>query len=204
MGAPTRPYVSSSRTVNPIVRLGASSESVTWRNRMIHADFPQRVRVGGQSKLALGRALREHNVRLNQAADALFSDDRFTTLEYETTIDIECLTVGGLGFPDGATYEQLVARGRDRGLVECPLELGPHLRLQFLSQPEGSVGFPSTQHRAPPGSITVASSPLDEFDETPKGFYLRCIEGVLWLRGYWCSPDNLWRPEDVLVFAKTL
>ena len=98
-------------------------------------------------------------------------------------IEIAALSVAGLGFGEGATYEQLTARALESGLVECPLELGPHLRMQFLNQPEGSAGFPATQHRAPPGSITVASSPLDDSDETPKGFYLRRIDGVLWLQG---------------------
>jgi hypothetical protein len=111
-------------------------------------------------------------------------------------------TVADLGFVEGATYQQLTARALESGLVECPLELGPHFRLQFLDQPEGSAGFPATKHRAPPGSITIASSPLDDCEETPKGFYLRRIDGVLWLRGYWSWSDNIWRPEDVLVFSR--
>ena len=107
-----------------------------------------------------------------------------------------------LGFGGGATYEQLTARALESGLVECPLELGPHLRVQFLDQPEGVAGSSSTPHRAPPGSITVASRPLDASDETPKGFYLRCVQGVSWLRGYRSWPGHLWSPEDVLVFAR--
>lgn len=170
---------------------------------MIHSNVPKQVRVGGQSKSELSDALREHRVQLNPAADALFKDDRFTTLAEETTIEIECLSIAELGFSSGATYDQFIARGRDRGLAECPLELGPHFRLMFMNQPEGAVGFPATENRAPPGSLTIASAPLDGLDETPKGFYLRCIEGVCWLRGYWASRDNLWLPEDILVFAKS-
>lgn len=169
---------------------------------MLPAVLPKHVRVGGLSKLELSSALRQRDVQLNAAADALFEDVRFTTLAREKTIEIASLSVAELGFPEGATYAELIARGHDRELVECPLELGPHLRLQFLNQPEGSVGFPSTEHQAPPGSITIASSPLDEFDETPKGFYLRRIDGVLWLRGYWSSSDHVWSAEDVLVFAR--
>ncbi len=169
---------------------------------MLDAILPKYVRVGGMGKSDLAKALREHNVQLNSAAEALFEDDRFTTLTQTTNIEIACLSVADLGFPEGATYDQLIARALNWGLVECPIELGPHLRLQFTDQPEGSVGFPATKHRAPPGSITVASSPLDGLDETPKGFYLRRINGALCLRGYWSSSDNLWRTEDVLVFAR--
>ena len=152
-------------------------------------------------KQELIQELRKHNVLLNQAAEALFEDRRFTTLRQRKVIEITCLSVADLGFVEGATYQQLTARALESGLVECPLELGPHFRLQFLDQPEGSAGFPATKHRAPPGSITIASSPLDDCEETPKGFYLRRIDGVLWLRGYWSWSGNIWRPEDVLVFS---
>jgi hypothetical protein len=153
-------------------------------------------------KRALLQALREHNVQLNKAAEALFEDHRFSPLTESKVIEIAFVSVADLGFADGATYEQLTARARESGLIECPLELGPQLRLQFLDQPEGSAGFPATQHRAPPGSITVASSPLDERDETPKGFYLRRIDGVLWLRGYWSWPGHIYSPDGVFVFAR--
>ena len=90
----------------------------------------------------------------------------------------------------------------ESALVECPLELGPHLRMQYLDQPEGGDGSPLTHGRAPAGSITVASFPLDESDETPKGFYLRRVDGVLWLRGYWSWAGHVWGPTDLLLFAR--
>src|SRR5262249_26290675 len=127
---------------------------------------------------------------------------RFTTVSQAKVIKIAFRSVAELGFAEGATYQQLTARAIELGLIEAPLELGPHLRLQFLNQPEGSVGAVTTQHRAPSGSITVASSPLDDSDQTPKGFYLRRIDGVLWLRGYWSWPGHMWSPEDVLVFSR--
>jgi hypothetical protein len=164
--------------------------------------LPSAVRVGGMDKRELVQTLREHNVQLNQAAETLFDDRRFTPLGQSQIIEIAVLSVADLGFGEGATYEQLTARALESGLVECPLELGPHLRVQFLDQPEGSAGFPATKHQAPPGSITVASSPLDDCYETPKGFYLRRINGVLWLRGYRSWPGHIWSPEDVLVLSR--
>ena len=93
-------------------------------------------------------------------------------------------------------------RSAELGLSLCPLELAPHLRLQYLDQPEGYSGHPPSQHRAPPGSITVASAQLSEDDDLPKGFYLRRIEGVLWLRGYRCGAEHIWSPEDHFVFCR--
>jgi len=39
-------------------------------------------------------------------------------------------TVEQLGFPNGATTEQIYQRAQDLGLELCPAEVGPHLRLQ--------------------------------------------------------------------------
>jgi len=161
------------------------------------------VHVGGVEKQELLQRLRAREVQLNRAADMLFEDPRFVPLRQTQVVEIVTLSVEELGFGEGATYGQLIARALESGLTECPLELGPHLRMQFLDQPEGSAGLPATHGRVPPGAITVASSPLDEKDETPKGFYLRRIDGVLWLRGYWSWPGHVWNPEDLLVLARS-
>jgi hypothetical protein len=164
--------------------------------------IPSAVSIGGLSKSELRAALREHNAQLNQAAAALFEDPRFTTLGGRQVVEIAALSIAELGFGEGATYGQLIARALESGLVECPLELGPYLRMQFRDQPDGADGKPLTHGRAPPGSITVASQPLDDSDETAKGFYLRRVDGVLWLRGYWSWPGHIWSPEDVLLFSR--
>jgi len=164
--------------------------------------MPSVVRLGGVDTLELLQDLRMHKVQLNRAADMLFEDRRFVPLVQSQVVEIATLSVAELGFGKGATYGQLTARARECGLAECPLELGPHLRMQFLDQPEGSAGLPATPHCVPHGSITVASAPLDERDETPKGFYLRRIDGVLWLRGYWSWAGHTWNPEDRLVFVR--
>jgi hypothetical protein len=114
------------------------------------------------------------------------------------------LSVAELGFSEGATYPQITARALEAGLTECPLELGPHLRVQFPDQLEAPTATPSTVRRAPPGSIIVASPPLDDEVFTPRGFYLRRLGGALWLRGYWSSIDHVWAAPDVFVFSRGL
>jgi hypothetical protein len=163
---------------------------------------PTTVRIGGMRRSELLGALRERNVLLNDAATALFGDRRFTTLGERRVIELAALSVGDLGFAEGATYAALVARALEAGLVECPLETAPHLRLQLTEQPDASDGLPMTHGRAPPGSITVASTPLDDEDESPKGFYLRHVDGVAWLRGYRSWAGHVWSREDVLVFSR--
>jgi len=164
--------------------------------------MPRVVRVGGASRPELLALLRERDIQLNPYAEALFADARFTTLPREHRVEISALSVGELGFGGGATYRQIVARALEAGWVECPLELGPHLRLQYSDPPDGDDGLPLTHGRAPTGSITVASPPLDHDDDTPKGFYLRRVGGALWLRGYRSWAGHVWSPGDVLVFSK--
>jgi hypothetical protein len=162
---------------------------------------PRTIRIGGKSKRELLEALLEHGVELNEAGKALFARDEFVTSEAPSALETVELTVASLGFANGATSDELFDRAAGLGLSPCPLELAPHLRLSYLDQPEGHSGHPPTQHRAPPGSVTIASRPIHGDDEVPKGFYLRRINGVLWLRGYRAGSEHVWSPEDRLVFV---
>lgn len=165
--------------------------------------FPTRMaRIGGVPKVELLSRLQGAGVLLNDAAQALFADARFTTSSVSSLVETIQVSVAALGFPDGATFAMVVKRAATNGLLLCPLELGPHLRLQFTDQPEGSLGQLASKHCAPPGSLTLASAAVSEDDETPKGFYLRRIEGDLWLRGYQSWPGHNWSPQDVFVFVR--
>jgi hypothetical protein len=151
------------------------------------------------SRLELLAAMQKHEIALNEAASTLFAMDAFTTAEGPSIVESVEIAVADLGLARAATTHAIHGRALQLGMALCPLELGPHLRLQYRDQPEGHVGHPRSEHRAPPGSLTIASAPLGD-DEVPKGFYLRRIHGVLWLRGYRSGPEHLWSPEDRFVF----
>ena len=159
------------------------------------------IQIGGLGKHELLEALREAGVELNEAARTLFAHEHFTPFETPSIIRTTEVSVADLGLPQGGTMPDIATRAADRGLFPCPLELGPHLRLQYLDQPEGHVSHPETRHTAPPGSLTVVSTPIADDEDVPKGFYLRRIDGILWLRGYRASLDHVWGPGDRLVFA---
>lgn len=160
------------------------------------------VRIGGTTKAELLQCLAKAGVQINPAGHQLFADERFRTLKLPSIVESVQTTVAGLGLSRGGTFAHILEAAAEHGLSVCPLELGPHLRLVLLDQAEGALGFTQTPHRAPPGSITVASAPLSEDDETPKGFYLRRIEGTLWLRGYKSWSGHVWGPEDMFLFAR--
>jgi hypothetical protein len=159
-------------------------------------------RIGGVGKPQLIELLTRSDVSLNDAARTLFASNLFTTLPDPILVSCVELSVLDLGFDAGATFPELQQSAESMGYILPPVELGAHLRLQYSTQPEGHLGMPATEHKAPPGSITIASPPLAEDDSFPKGFYLRRINGVLWLRGYCSGLDHVWSPEDRLVFQQ--
>lgn len=159
------------------------------------------VAIGWSSKTQLLSQLTTAGVELNEAAQALFASELFNVLETTQSLTTVELSVGQLGFSQGATQPQLFERALSLGWQLAPVELGPHLRLQYLDQPEGFWGHPETKHQAPPGSIQIASAPLSEDDQFPKGFYLRRIKGVLWLRGFWSDLQHVYQSTDRFVFC---
>ncbi|TBX54336.1 helicase [Bacillus mycoides] len=171
----------------------------------IYPDCPiitRTVEVGGLTKSQLIQKLQQYSILMNEYGERLLADDKFTTSNTKYSLQTVELTVIDLGFPDGATTAQLLKRASELGLELCPLELGPQLRLEYLVQPEGYLGNASQQHQAPSGSITIASEILTKDDDFPKGFYLRRINGVLWLRGYIADHLHVWKPEDHFIFVK--
>ncbi|MDO3410587.1 helicase [Saccharibacillus sp. CPCC 101409] len=154
------------------------------------------------TKPKLIQELQSRCISLNTYAEQLLGDDRFTVSETKYSVLTVELSVRDLGFTDGATTERIFAKAAELGLALCPLELTPHWRLQYLDQTEGHSEAEAQGHQAPSGSVTVASEPLSADDDFPKGFYLRRIDGVLWLRGYRADRLHVWNAHDRFVFMK--
>ncbi|GGI10828.1 helicase [Gottfriedia solisilvae] len=160
------------------------------------------VEVGGLTKSQLIMKLQENSILLNEYGELLLANEKFTTSDTKYSLETVELTVSNLGFFFGATTAQIFKRASELGLGLCPPELGPYLRLEYLDQPEGNFGS-SMQHQAPSGSITIASEVLTEDEDFPKGFYLRRINGELWLRGYRADHLHVWNPGDHFIFCQT-
>jgi len=160
------------------------------------------VEVGGLTKAELVQELKRHSISMNEFGERLFADDRFTTSETSYRLKTVELTVRDLGFPDGATTAQIFERASELGLELCPLELGPHLRLQYLDQPEGchldKANIPGS------GAITIASKKIAEEEGFPNGFYLRRLADGLWLRGYHATPAAVFAGENHFIFGLPL
>ncbi|PYZ97011.1 helicase [Alteribacter lacisalsi] len=161
------------------------------------------IELGGLSKHQLLQRLRERAIFINEYGEMLITDEKFTTSETKYCIETVEISVGSLGFPNGANTAEIFERAKVLGLYLCPLELGPYLRLEYIEQPEGNTGTSSQQNQAPRGAITVATETLYDDDDFPKGLYLRRINGDLWLRGYIADDLHIWNHNDHFVFCLT-
>ncbi len=168
--------------------------SATGVHRLIH--------IGGTSKTDLLSRLHAAGVQLNHYATALFADPRFVITQTPSCLGTVEVAVRELGLPDGGTFDLVSQRASSHGLTLCPLEVGPFLRLQLLDQPDDPFGHTGFHGRAPPGAITIASSPISDDEDDPRGFYLRRVGGVLWLRGYRSWAGHILSSDDRLIFCQ--
>lgn len=160
-------------------------------NKIINLEY------GGLSKEALFIKLSSFDIQLNEYANQLFLNDLFIYSNEKKQISVVITKIKDLSFKKGATIPQIQEVLKNYSLSECPLEVAPYLRLLLKEQEEVKE---KTINQNPKGSLTIFSKPLINDDNFPKGFYLRKIDGKLCLRGYRCSLDYLWDPEDELIF----
>lgn len=155
--------------------------------------------VGGLTREQLREALAEAGVRLNAYAETLLAGAAFALHPPRVATIVE-RSVAELGLTHGGTLPAVFDAAQADGLDLCPQQTGPYLRLALTTQAD-AVGDVSSSGRAPVGSLTVASAPFVADHDFPKGFYLRVLDGVPWLRGYRCDDEHVWSPSDRFVFA---
>lgn len=106
------------------------------------------------------------------------------------TVSLVHLSVEGLGFPQGATTQQIFDRAQELGLELVPSETGPRLRLAYSNQPNGEYLYM--------GMKQIAAS-----DGHPHVFEVdRSEDGETWLLDDWARPDDGWDADHRFVFRK--
>ncbi|THJ64662.1 hypothetical protein E8P82_14490 [Arthrobacter echini] len=137
------------------------------------------VRVGGRSRTETIQALRDAGVQLNAYAETLLAHPAFDA-PVSRTLRIVERTVEQLGLARGGIQSHVFAAAKNQGLDLCPLVTGPYLRLAKMAQANAPDSVLSAG-RGPTGAIHIASEPVSEDVEYPKGFYLRVIDEQPWL-----------------------
>ena len=104
-------------------------------------------------------------------------------------MDLVVLSVGELGFKDGAHYSDICARAVEIGLELCPAEVGPALRLTYGDQPKNEW-------------LRIATEAITDLDGYHFIFAVEHSDGELWLRGYYGHPGSFWYVVHRFVFVR--
>lgn len=161
---------------------------------------PLKVTVGGASRGELAERLRRQGVSLNAHAETLLAGPAFDERAGDVMHVVD-RTVAELGLPDGGTLRDVFDAAGVVGLELCPADAAPYLRLAWTLQANSTDSLLS-MGGSPQGAVKVASVPLSDDAEYPKGFYLRVVDGVPWLRGYRCDDEYRFAADDRFAFRR--
>lgn len=154
--------------------------------------------IGGLSRQDIEKRLAAASVELNDYARVLLAHKIFDSVSLAEPVNFASFRLQDLGLRQPATLKTIFERATSRGLALCPPAAGPYLRLATLDQ-QNSVNAVLSAGKNPSDSLTISSLPLGG-DDFPKGFYLRVVDGVPWLRGYRCDDAYEFAPEDAFIF----
>lgn len=104
-------------------------------------------------------------------------------------LELIVVTVGALGFQDGARREDIYKRAISLGLALCPLEVGPQLRLQYIDHPNGE-------------RLHVAMESIVASDGRSWVFDVGRDDGVHWLDLRVDKSDKVWDAARQFVFTR--
>lgn len=100
-----------------------------------------------QKEIALGtgpktaqefeEAMKVKGYQVSSWAKDMMERPTFNVSTEQKKVDLVVVSVGSLGFPDGAQYSEIQKRAQELGLELAPAEVGPQLRLQYDDQPNG-------------------------------------------------------------------
>lgn len=161
--------------------------------RITTPHFPvwKTIKVGTHKSVAdLEAATLNAGFRIGDWAHDVLTGSAFTLAEHEFELNLVRLTVGELGFKDGAHRTNIYKRALELGLKLCPLEVGPQLRLQYSDQPKL-------------GSLQIAMKPQRDSEGHESQFrVVHGGDGFAWLVGDHKHPDDFWKENEYFIFVK--
>jgi len=160
----------------------------------IYTSFPEdRIRkrtieIGGESKETLEQKMKAQNIMISDNAKSMLDSKDFITSKEKYSFDTLRLTIRELGFPDGATVDQIYKKADELGLDLCPSEVGPQYRLEHMDQPMNDY-------------LLISMKQITDSGGDPYVFGLSRDDVGLWLGGRWARPRNHWLGDRGIVFS---
>jgi hypothetical protein len=144
--------------------------------------------IGGKTKDSLVSELQKKDIYISDYAKDLLNSPDFKTSKSTEELDLVRLTVGDLGFTNGATTDQIYSKAEEFGLGLCPAEVGPHLRLEYDDQPSGDWMY-------------IAMKQIADRDGYPGVFLLYRNGAELELYARHAEPSYRWNADRQFVFS---
>lgn len=175
----------------------------------IYTKFPERridkfnMTIGERSKNQIQKELDERgkiedNDNPNHIANYaqwMLDHQDFKISKEKKDIKLIKLSVADLGFPNGATFKEIIDKGKEMGLEMCPPEVGPFLRLDY----EKLIGHDQPQKEW----IAVAMNTISDSDGGPRVFCVsRSGSGERCLEYDWAGPGSHFDSDNGFLFAR--
>ncbi len=108
-------------------------------------------------------------------------------LKQKEEIDTVSFSVEQLGFPKGATFQEIYEKAKEFNLELCPPQIGPELRLSYTDQPNGEW-------------LIIAMDPISDRGGAPDLFWVGRARSESWLDTAFGRLSYKWSGDDRFVF----
>ncbi len=133
------------------------------------------------------KAIKKSGMKIGDWANDILGKPVFKTATEEIEVDLVVISVGELGFKDGAKRENIYVRAKELGLQLCPNEVGPQLRLQYKNQPNGEW-------------LVIAMEPIADSVGHLRLFAVAHDDDGQWFDSCDGHPDSVWNAHSRFVF----
>jgi hypothetical protein len=146
-----------------------------------------KITIGGKTQEQLEEELRQQGNQISPDAQSMLHSKDFTTKERKEQNILIRLSVTDLGFPQGATTDEIFNKAQELGMELCPPETGPQWRLQYQDQPMNEW-------------VRIGMKQITDSGGYLNVFHLARDSGGLWLSDAWAEPAGRWGLSDTFVF----
>jgi predicted peroxiredoxin len=147
--------------------------------------FKKTIELSVKSSEEYTKELTEQGFKIYSYAQDMLN--KLESLKQKEKIDLVLFSVEQLGFPKGATLQQIYDKAKEFGLELCPPQVGPELRLNYKDQPMDEY-------------LVIAMNSIDDRDGYPKLFYVNHYSDGEWLDSYRGDLGFEWRGGNRFVF----
>lgn len=131
--------------------------------------------------------IKNSGMQIGKWAEDIMGKPAFVVSSNNIAIDLIVKSVSELGFDEGANFDQICQAAQKIGLIKCPAEAGPQLRLQHTDQPEGEW-------------LVVAMDSITDSAGDPRMFLVGHNDRGRWLVGDFGFAEHVYGRTKKFVF----